>query len=1042
MIVLLPVSRYRVQYRIASGRPYSFFERFLLEAIGDQHTSLQALEKTFRVHRRVLIEGVVTLIQAGWIEIARNTHDLVLTKAGMRALGHAEELPKSIFVVDQTEFVIGERCQGQVARGSDVTFSSKSDLRAYAQQVAVIPTADLPHPLDSGLLAPLLRLGSGEWIRSCGPIDIVRDGADFVVVDVDTSSGNITGIPSKWIPLLSNELLERARSKERQLVEEGIPSSTDPALARLVRRGLEVDDIDSEGDPDEWIFTSEQGCVIVGGDHHSLLENWLDTARSYVAIVAGMLDFPTVTRLESSFRLAVQRGVLVDVLWDIHSDAPLEETHWKALGLLKKIEYDSRHSPGRGRLAVARKKTGSNARALLGDVGDDFEAIVGSFDWLGSNSIQLSRDISLLFRDHAPVGRIARLVADLAAGDENISSGIGLIRLRFAAEDLDRQVAEAAERRRAELDKAPTRDHLTDLVRNAEPYHGTMRVRLVVGRQHHALLPLLSGEARRRLVIAGHRWEFDSEIAFKSLMQALERGCGRVEIQYGIDSAPGRNHDELEAQFQKLGGVIRKTPGFHARIAIADDDTAVITSFDWLRPDLTGRETLASDIGFLLRGKGIGLRVLEYAGIRSFEVPSLLDADYISSFRIQHLRSINDVEWKIGEGAGPGWHVLVGDNGSGKTSILRGLALALIGATCAQGLRQDWATWIRGTGKSAEVEVHLQRVLGTPIPDTPLATRSIKLLWERNAGGATLRGMPDDEDGIMSAGYGPFRRFSRSDPENQKRLSAVPGLARHISLFDDSVGLTESLAWLRDLQFKRLENDQEASLLLDRVTKLVNESQLFPIGIRLAEITSDTVRFRDEFDYEYSVDELSDGYRSVLSLTFDIVRQLALKFGAARVFDYDQPHLVIAPGVVLIDEVDAHLHPAWQRTIGQWFRSHFPRIQFIVTTHSPLVCQAAENGSVYRLPDPNDESDSGHMLDGPARARLIYGNVLEAYDSGAFGEDITRSESSKGLLRKLAELNRTELNSGLSPEEGIEQERLRSVLPLAAHRLDCKDGAE
>ena len=52
----------------------------------------------------------------------------------------------------------------------------------------------------------------------------------------------------------------------------------------------------------------------------------------------------------------------------------------------------------------------------------------------------------------------------------------------------------------------------------------------------------------------------------------------------------------------------------------------------------------------------------------------------------------------------------------------------------------------------------------------------------------------------------------------------------------------------------------------------------------------------------------------------------------------------MAPGVVLIDEVDAHLHPTWQRRIGLWFREHFPKLQFIVSTHSPLICQAATVG--------------------------------------------------------------------------------------------------
>jgi ABC-type glutathione transport system ATPase component len=134
---------------------------------------------------------------------------------------------------------------------------------------------------------------------------------------------------------------------------------------------------------------------------------------------------------------------------------------------------------------------------------------------------------------------------------------------------------------------------------------------------------------------------------------------------------------------------------------------------------------------------------------------------------------------------------------------------------------------------------------------------------------------------------------------------------------------------------------------------------------------------------------------------------------------------VVAPGIVLIDEADAHLHPTWQREIGQRLKALFPRLQFIVTTHSPLVCQAAD--TVFRLPRPGTE-EQGRMLEGVELERLQYGNVLDAYGTGAFGR-ITRSEAGKQLLERLAELNHKELEQGLSKEEEQEQERLRAIFP-------------
>lgn len=1031
MIALLPVSRYRVRYQVASGRPYSFFERFILEAIRDGSSSLDDLEQTFRVHRRALIEGLVTLIQAGWVALDRESHKLVATKAGSRAIRRPNELPKNISVVEQEDYVVGERVQGQVAKGTEITFSPRAVLRGYLQDAVLIRSRDLPHPLDPGLLVPLLRKDELEWIRSSGPVDIVRDGADFAVVDVNTASGVITGIPSKWVPLLRDELLERTRTKERQMLQDGLLYSPDPALVRLVR--AEPGTVESAGafDPDEWLVESSPGRFVYGSEHVQLFKSWLETARTYLAIVTESLDAATVARFEQALRAAVDRGVVIDVLWGRKAD-DANESHNRAIEVLKNIEFDSYNSVGRGRLSLARMATHSNARVLLGDVSEAFEAVVGAYNWLGAEESRARSDVSLVLSEFGPVGRVTRIVADLADADERLSSGIGLIRLRRAAEDLSRLTAEAAERRHAELEKGVLAETTSQVPTHTTSSPEMWRARIIVGRQHHAILSSMASEARRRLVVSAHTWGRSSQGAFRPLTKALEEGCAVVELHYGSDCEPGASHDELRTALEKVGGTLRHSPEIGARIAVADEDTAVITSFDWLSPNIEGRLAIASDVGFALRGNKVGSLILDRVGIRSAETRAPLEATYITGFRISNLRSIRHIEWQITADAAPGWHVLVGDNGAGKTSILRSLAVALIGTDNAQALRQDWSTWVRGSESYAEVELTLQRVPGSQgvrLPEAEVA----KVIFERIADTTTVRAEPSVRPEAVSVGYGPFRRLTGGDPDYQKQLSSIPGLAQHISLFDERAALTEGLAWLRELQFKALEADPESTLLLDRLTKLVNESGLLPAGVRLEQISSDAVIFRDEYGFEYGIEELSDGYRAVLSLTFDIVRQLSISLGAGQIFDQERQNIVTAPPIVFIDEADAHLHPSWQRTLGQWFRRHFPRVQFLVTTHSPLICQAAEIGSVYRLPDTSDDLDSGGMLDGQALSRLIYGNVLEAYASGAFGEGVTRSDSSLALMERLAELNRKEITSGLSAEERKEQEKLRSTLPLTAN---------
>ena len=180
------------------------------------------------------------------------------------------------------------------------------------------------------------------------------------------------------------------------------------------------------------------------------------------------------------------------------------------------------------------------------------------------------------------------------------------------------------------------------------------------------------------------------------------------------------------------------------------------------------------------------------------------------------------------------------------------------------------------------------------------------------------------------------------------------------------------------------------------------------------------------------LEDLSDGYRSILSLTFDLIRQLALTYGPDHVFEENNPTRIYLPGVVLIDEIDVHLHPTWQRQVGLWFREHFPQMQFIVTSHSPFVCQASTVGTVYRLATPGT-SEEDRRITGTELQRLLYGNILEAYGTELFGDAMTRSEKSYTRLQRLAELNVNELRRKLSPKERQEQQRLRDTLPTAAN---------
>lgn len=138
--------------------------------------------------------------------------------------------------------------------------------------------------------------------------------------------------------------------------------------------------------------------------------------------------------------------------------------------------------------------------------------------------------------------------------------------------------------------------------------------------------------------------------------------------------------------------------------------------------------------------------------------------------------------------------------------------------------------------------------------------------------------------------------------------------------------------------------------------------------------------------------------------------------------------IIDLPGVVLIDEIDAHLHPTWQTRIGQWFTKYFPKIQFIVTTHSPLVCRACENGSIWRLAAPGIELPSGKIV-GADRNSLINGDVLDAYGTTIFGKGITIAIEAVRKKERLVVLGNKKRVVELNTDEKDELTHLQTLFP-------------
>jgi predicted ATP-binding protein involved in virulence len=172
---------------------------------------------------------------------------------------------------------------------------------------------------------------------------------------------------------------------------------------------------------------------------------------------------------------------------------------------------------------------------------------------------------------------------------------------------------------------------------------------------------------------------------------------------------------------------------------------------------------------------------------------------------------------------------------------------------------------------------------------------------------------------------------------------------------------------------------------------------------------------------------MSDGYRAALALLVDILRHLVKTYGFEGLTERDSSgRLTVArSGVVMIDEIDAHLHPEWQQKIGFWLKSHFPKIQFLVTTHSPIICQAADPNGLFVLPEPGG-GDQPRALSSDDYQKIIASRPDTILLTPAFGLQNTRSSKAVEARAEYSKL-KAKANAGakLTAQEQTELRQLQ-----------------
>ncbi len=372
---------------------------------------------------------------------------------------------------------------------------------------------------------------------------------------------------------------------------------------------------------------------------------------------------------------------------------------------------------------------------------------------------------------------------------------------------------------------------------------------------------------------------------------------------------------------------------------------------------------------------------------------------------IKNIRCFEDVTIKFTDESGSRLQsIVLGDNASGKSTFLRCIALGLCPESDAVSLlKQEAGNWIRTGEESGSITTFVEGdgFSGTIVTEV-LKDSSDQEFVRQNT---TPSRFPWAD--LFVAAYGTAR--SQSIPSSPRKYSTAEAVA---SLFQKNPELLNP-----EVVLNRAGPEDRQKI-----------NDLFKQILMLGENNGDLIKLDDGVVFsgpwgEQLLDTVSDGYRSTAQWLFDLIGRQFLKRERWQ-----------SSGILIIDELEQHLHPRWQRHIVGKITNLFPNLHLICSTHTPLVAGGAadlENGQMIMMKSAED----GCIEAAQAASDLLKGLGADEILTSIFGLYTTQSVES---WRDVERYNWLIQNGGES-QHGSEIEKLRTRIrekwPLTGSNL-------
>lgn len=366
----------------------------------------------------------------------------------------------------------------------------------------------------------------------------------------------------------------------------------------------------------------------------------------------------------------------------------------------------------------------------------------------------------------------------------------------------------------------------------------------------------------------------------------------------------------------------------------------------------------------------------------------------IKSFRLQNVGRFKDLDMTLAptDKHSSNVTVLVGNNGAGKTTLLKSLATSLswlvarIRSEKGNGSPLGDEDILNGASAAAisiavsdDVGEFISQpnpalfewILARPRQGRKTDTHSSFTDVSRLADLYRIRLTVDETASLPLIAYYPVERSVLEIPLKIRTKHSFDQLDGYDNALSRGVDFRRFFEWFREREDAENESGVSSTVLTEISNKYGEDSHIWNALTNLKASTRDrqltavrtaistfmpgftNLRVQrkprlhmaiDKHGVKLNVSQLSQGEKSMMALVGDIARRLAM-------MNQSLANPLQGDGIVLIDEVDLHLHPKWQRNLVRQLSETFPNCQFVLTTHSPLVISDAKDLLCYVLSD-------------------------------------------------------------------------------------------